>query len=135
MSKAQIAAVVDEASPGGETPRSVQIASRGIRTDRDAANFQSALLGDLMTGRVKEKTSNAACNVMGKLLKIQDLSQRYAADPDHAGRQVVLADPDDSDRKAGEIECRRESLRRELAALDAGERPGAAQSPAPARKP
>lgn len=98
-------------------PRSVQIASRGIRTDVDAANFFSALTSDIMTEGVKVKTANAACNAMGKLLKIVDMRQRYGngEQSSHDKPVLRLADPDDESR---EHDDRRRMLLEELARID-----------------
>lgn len=117
MAKSTVAPMGDENAPEGPTPRSVQIASRGIRTADDAANFQSALLGDVMTGSVTEKRSNAACNAMGKLLKIVDMKHRYGGDSRENNKPLQLADPDDASR-AG-IEAKKAKLKAELAQLEA----------------
>lgn len=117
MADGKDATLGDKATPGGPPPRSVQIASRGIRTADDGANFQAALIGDIMTGDVKEKTANAACNAMGKLLKIVDMQQRYSNTPGEQPKPLILADPNDTSR-AG-VEAKRAKLRAELAELDA----------------
>lgn len=107
--------VVQESHPA-PIPRSVQIASRGIRTDVDAANFFSALTSDIMTEEVKVKTANAACNSMGKLLKVVDMRLKHGSPTEANERPLLrLADPDGD----GEIDFRRKQLLEELAALDA----------------
>lgn len=111
--------VGDAASDGGETPLSVQIASRGIRTADDAANFQSALLGDLMAERVTVKKTNAACNVVGKLLKVVELQQKYGGAGENR-KPLHMADPDDAARLAAEQ--KKAKLRAELAELEAAGR-------------
>lgn len=102
---------------GGEAPRSVGIASRGIRTAGDAANFLSALIGDVMTEAVPTKIANTACNGMGKLLKVVDMQQRYGKPKDgEPEKMLVLADPTDARRAAEQTE--REQLLARLAELD-----------------
>ena len=118
MAPGKDAAVGDKNGPGEPPPRSTQIASRGIRTADDAANFQAALLGDIMTGAVQVKVANSACNAMGKLLKIVDMKHRYAGEGDSA-KTLKLADPTD-ERRA--VTQRRQDLERELAELTARER-------------
>lgn len=58
-------------------PRSVEIASSGIRTAHDAASFLSAIIGDVMTEAVPVRIANCGINAMGKLLKVAELQQRY----------------------------------------------------------
>ena len=117
MATSEKPAVGDKETAGGPPPRSVQIASRGIRTAEDGANFQAALIGDIMTGDVKEKAANAACNAMGKLLKIVDMQHRYSNAPGEPPKPLILADPNDTSR-AG-IEAKKAKLKAELAELDA----------------
>jgi hypothetical protein len=50
------------------TPKSLQIAERGIRTSHDLANFMSELMSDVIEGNVAPNVANAACNSAGKLL-------------------------------------------------------------------
>lgn len=122
MATGTTAAVADPPAGDGETPRSTRIASRGIRTADDAANFQAALLGDIMTGLVQVKVANSACNAMGKLLKIVDMKHRYGGEPGSDPKPLKLADPADGERAA--VEDRRKELMREVAELDARERAG-----------
>ncbi len=118
----QVASVGGKDAPEIEAAQSAAIASRGIRTADDAANFLSALIGDVMTGDVREKTANSACNAMGKLLKVVDMKHRFAGEPNADGgpKPLKLADPTDS-RRSLEM-TRRQQLQRELAELDARER-------------
>lgn len=69
--------------------RILSIASRGIRTTMDFANFMSALMSDLVTGKVAPPVGNAACNAGGKLLKVVELQQRYAG-PKGGSRTLAL---------------------------------------------
>jgi hypothetical protein len=95
-----------------ETPKSVQIAAEGIRDDRQAAEFLSALIGYVLTQSVTVRTANTAVNGMGKLLKLVEMRQKYG-DPDKS-RALHLLPPRDG------REQRRAALQRELAELDAG---------------
>lgn len=76
-----------------EQPRSLIISERGIRTGADFANVMSALMGDLIAGRVTPQVGNATCNVGGKLLKIVEMQQRYGtAGPGGNPKSLMLAD-------------------------------------------
>ena len=119
MEEGKVTAVGVEEVPCGETPRSAKIASRGISTADDAASFLSAGIGDVMTGKVKERTFNSACNAMGKLLKVHDMKMKHQ-DRVKSDSPLVLAEPSDSERTRKEL--RRQELERELAALNGCER-------------
>src|SRR3990167_7146050 len=76
-----------------ERPRSLAISERGIRTGADFANVMSALMGDLIAGRVTPQVGNATCNVGGKLLKIVEMQHRYGTTGEgNAPKTLVLAD-------------------------------------------
>jgi hypothetical protein len=64
------------------------VAARGISTGHDFANFMSALMSDLIEGRVTPAIGNAACNAAGKLLKVVELQFRYGTQV--PGGQKVL---------------------------------------------
>lgn len=77
-----------------QTPRSLAIADRGIKTGSDFADMMSALMSDLVAGRVTPQIGNATCNAGGKLLKIVDMQYKYGTTGDEKGRQrrtLVLA--------------------------------------------
>lgn len=55
------------------------------------ARFMSALMTDLIEGRVSPGIGNAACNAGGKLLKVVELQHRYGAPgPGHANKVLDL---------------------------------------------
>ena len=58
-------------------PRSLAIASRGVRTGEDFASLMSALMSDVLDGRTSPAVANAACNAGGKLLKAVEMSYKY----------------------------------------------------------
>lgn len=66
-------------------PRCAAVAD-AIVSSRDFANFMSALVGDIVTGRIGVREANAACNAGGKLLKIVELEHKY-------GRKVAATQP------------------------------------------
>lgn len=70
------------------SPRSARVAAKGIRTGHDFANLMSALMSDLIDGRVAPNIGNATCNAGGKLLKVVEMQIKYGvAGP---GQQKVL---------------------------------------------
>lgn len=59
------------------SPRSLAIARNGIKTSDNFADFMSALMSDLVEGKVTPQMGNAACNAGGKLLKMVDMTYKY----------------------------------------------------------
>jgi hypothetical protein len=60
-----------------QEPRCLAISSAGIRTGSQFAGFMSALMSDLIDGRITANVGNAAVNAGGKLLKIVELQLKY----------------------------------------------------------
>lgn len=60
-----------------QQPASLAISERGIRTGGDFAMLMSALMSDILGGRVSPQVGNAACNAGGKLLKIVEMQYQY----------------------------------------------------------
>lgn len=58
-------------------PASLAFADKGITTSRDFAGFMSALMSDLIVGRISPGVGNAACNAGGKLLKMVEMQHKY----------------------------------------------------------
>ena len=79
-------------------PRSLAIAANGIRTSGDFANMMSALMSDLIEGRVTPQTGNATCNAGGKLLKVVEMSYKYGTEGKPGRRSLLLTfDSDDKE--------------------------------------
>jgi hypothetical protein len=57
--------------------RSAEIAEGGIQTGRQFAGFMSALMSDIISGKIPPAVGNAACNAGGKLLKVVEMQYRY----------------------------------------------------------
>lgn len=74
-----------------EIPRSLQIADGGINTSLDFRNFMSAIMSDVISGRLTPNMTNAACNAGGKLLKMVELEQKYATNPERPRRVLTVA--------------------------------------------
>lgn len=60
-----------------DTPRSVLIAKQGITNSHQFANVMSALMSDLLEGKITPGVGNAACNAGSKLLKVVEMQARY----------------------------------------------------------
>lgn len=76
-------------------PRSLAIAERGVRTVTDFGNLFSALMSDVLDGRVAPGISNATCNAGGKLLKAVEMQEKYGkpAAPGQSKNLVLSAGP------------------------------------------
>lgn len=66
-------------------PRCLEIASRGVKTGSDFAQMMSALMSDLIDGRITPMVGNATCNAAGKLLKVVELQHKYGTDGSDSG--------------------------------------------------
>lgn len=74
-------------------PRSLTIAKRGIRNSKDFRDAMSAIMSDLIEGRITPSVGNASCNAGGKLLRMVELEYKYGTDPQRGGpaRTLTLA--------------------------------------------
>ena len=71
--------------------RSMAIAAKGITTGYDFANFMSALMSDLISGKIAPQVGNAACNAGGKLLKAVEMQMRHGTANDKGQKVLTLA--------------------------------------------
>lgn len=78
-------------STNGATPRSHSISARGVKTGEDFANLMSALMSDIIEGRISPIAANAACNAGGKLLKVVEMQYKYGRDPEKQQPRLILA--------------------------------------------
>ena len=60
-------------------PRSFAIAAAGVATGEDFAKLMSAVMSDVIEGRITARDANAVCNAGGKLLQIVEMQYRYAS--------------------------------------------------------
>jgi hypothetical protein len=70
-------------------PRSLKAAENGVKTGHDFANLMSALMSDLIDGRVTPAIGNATCNAGGKLLKVVEMQYKYGTQGDGGGRRTL----------------------------------------------
>lgn len=62
--------------------QSLSFSAKGIKTSADFANVMSALMSDIISGKVTPQAANAVCNAGGKLLKIVEMQYRYGRSQD-----------------------------------------------------
>jgi hypothetical protein len=64
-----------------QTPRSLAISTSGVTTATDFATLMSAVMSDVIDGRLPPPVANAVCNAGGKLLKVVEMQYKYASQP------------------------------------------------------
>ena len=64
-----------------DAPVSLAIAEKGIKTGADFAGLMSALMSDVIAGRIPPATASAAVNAGGKLLKVVEMQHKYGQSP------------------------------------------------------
>ena len=72
-------------------PRSAVVAANGIKTGHDFANLMSALMSDLIEGRIPPNIGNATCNAGGKLLKVVEMQIKYGTAGPGSQRVLTLS--------------------------------------------
>lgn len=72
-----------------ESPRSLTIANQGIRTGSQFASLMSALMTDLIEGKITPGVGNAACNAGGKLLKVVEMQAKYGQTRNGSNEKVL----------------------------------------------
>lgn len=74
-----------------QVPRSLDIAAHGVNTGGQFAMLMSALMSDLIDGRITPSVGNAVCNAGGKLLKVVEMQQRWGTQKTEGGpRDLTL---------------------------------------------
>lgn len=71
-------------------PRSLEIAASGVNTGGQFASLMSALMSDLIDGRLTPSVGNAVCNAGGKLLKVVEMQQRWGTATDGGPKDLRL---------------------------------------------
>lgn len=89
MSKQSKSEPVANAPTQAAEPKSLAIFSAGINTSRDFARGMSALMSDLIGGRLSPQVGNAVVNAGGKLLKVVEMQQRYGVQGVGASAKVL----------------------------------------------
>lgn len=70
-------------------PKSIPIAESGIGTAKQFAGFMSALMADIVSGRIAPITGNAAVNAGGKLLKVVEMNHKYGQTSGGQGKKTL----------------------------------------------
>ena len=65
--------------PPPPNPRSLAVSAKGVETGEDFARLMSALMSDVIEGRITPDISNAAVNAGGKLLKVIEMQYKYGS--------------------------------------------------------
>jgi hypothetical protein len=73
-------------------PRSLSIGNAGLHTTADVRRFVSALMGDVVAGRLSPNVTNAACSACSKLLKVVELEYKYGTSPERPRGVLTIAD-------------------------------------------
>ena len=84
-----IASKEDTQTPTDSKPRVAKFAGK-LNTSKDFANFMSALMSDLVEGKVSPNVGNATCNAGGKLLKIIEMEYKYGTKDDSGSTNKTL---------------------------------------------
>ena len=64
-----------------KAPRSLAIGEKGVDTAKDFASLMSAVMSDVLDGRLSPQIANAVVNAGGKLLKVVEMQHKYASAP------------------------------------------------------
>jgi hypothetical protein len=72
-------------------PKSAEYARGGISTGADFANLMSALMSDIIEGRVTPNIGNATCKAAGQLLRVVELQMKYGTAGENGGKVLRLA--------------------------------------------
>lgn len=74
-------------------PRSAAISAAGVKTGEEFAGLMSALMSDVIDGRLTPSVSNAAVNAGGKLLKVVEMQYKYGSQNAAEKRPTLLLAP------------------------------------------
>lgn len=61
-------------------PVSEIVGERGIKSSKDFADFMSALMADVVSGRVDPRVADSACKAGEMLLKVASMQMEYSGD-------------------------------------------------------
>lgn len=79
---------MDEQKTEDRTPRSLE-PLQNIKTSADFAVGMSALMGDVIAGRVTPQIVNAVCNAGGKLLKVKEMELKFGNGAGGTGQREI----------------------------------------------
>jgi hypothetical protein len=70
-------------------PRCNRIIEQGIHTAQDFAGAMSAMMSDIVAGRIDPMVANAVCNAGGKLLKAVEMQYKYGVKGSGENKKVL----------------------------------------------
>lgn len=85
----QATAKRSESTAQEQSPRCLPISDGGINTAQDFARFMSAMIGDVISGRISSSKAQAASQTGGKLLKVIEMQYRYGIEGTVKGKRVL----------------------------------------------
>lgn len=72
-------------------PKAAAVAACGVTTGYEFANLMSALMSDLIDGRITPNIGNATCKAAGQLLRVVELQMKYGTPQENGGKVLKLA--------------------------------------------
>ena len=74
-------------------PRCLEISEKGIETAQQFAQFMSALMSDVIAGRISPQKASASTTAGGKLLKVVEMKYRYGENGEgYNGKSLKLVE-------------------------------------------
>lgn len=70
-------------------PNCLAISERGIRTAQDFAQFMSAIMGDVIAGRLANGKAAAATRSGVALLKVIEMQYKYGSETEQPGKRTL----------------------------------------------
>ena len=78
-----------QATPQEFVPNCLAISERGIRTAQDFAQFMSAIMGDVIAGRLANGKAAAATRSGVALLKVIEMQYKYGSETEQPGKRTL----------------------------------------------
>lgn len=82
MARSRARVVKGSRSLTAANAKSRAVAKKGVTTSSDFKLAMSALMSDLVEGKVAPQVGNAVCNAGGKLLKVVEMEFKYGRNGD-----------------------------------------------------
>jgi hypothetical protein len=82
-------AAVEAVPEEPRTPQCLAISERGIRTAQDFAQFMSAVMGDVIAGRLATPKAAAATRAGSTLLKVIEMQYKYGSETEQPGKRTL----------------------------------------------
>jgi hypothetical protein len=66
------------------------MAAKGVETAQDFANMMSALMSDVIEGKIAPPVASATCRAASNLLRVVELQYKYGKAPDGGQPQNLM---------------------------------------------